>query len=109
MDEREPNLTYVRITKPPPGDAPDDIREAWVGLVLPLRGGFKQPHKMRANQIVSGDLIEPQEVFLVEGSEALSILSKENYIAANFYTDSLADVVTPVFTFPVDVCEVVKV
>ncbi len=109
MNELEPKPTHIIIAEAPPGDAPDDIREAWVGLVLPLRGGFKQPHKMRANQIVSGDEIEPQEVFLVEGSEALSILSEENTIAANFYRDSLADVATPVFTFPVDVCEVVKV
>jgi hypothetical protein len=30
-------VAYVRIVRTPPGEAPEEIRRAWVGVELPLR------------------------------------------------------------------------
>lgn len=35
--------TFIRVVAMPPGDAPAEVRRAWVGLVLPLADGGNRP------------------------------------------------------------------
>jgi hypothetical protein len=43
----------IRIVKIPPGEAPEEIRKAWVGLVLPL-SGFHPCRKSYAGEVLTG-------------------------------------------------------
>lgn len=38
-DETTTSLKYVKIIATPPGQAPQTVRDAWVGLTLPVKGG----------------------------------------------------------------------
>src|SRR6187455_3469002 len=44
----------VRIVQTPPGEAPIEVREAWVGLVLPLREGEVGPREILTQGVLSG-------------------------------------------------------
>jgi hypothetical protein len=53
--ERVKDMPRIRINRTPAGEAPEHIRRAWVGLVLPLandKGGPRQKH--RAFGVLSG-------------------------------------------------------
>src|SRR4051812_44441611 len=45
---------HVRITDVPPGEAPEHIRRAWVGLVLPLAPGETGPRSARTAGVLTG-------------------------------------------------------
>ena len=44
---------WIRITATPPGEAPEPIRSAWVGLYLPLASG-KQPRTLKTVGVLTG-------------------------------------------------------
>jgi hypothetical protein len=44
----------IRIVNVPPGEAPEAIRRAWVGLVLPLAPREKGPRALAAFGVVAG-------------------------------------------------------
>jgi hypothetical protein len=41
-------ITKVRIVGIPPGEAPEDVRQAWLGVVLPLAPGQRGPVQLHA-------------------------------------------------------------
>jgi hypothetical protein len=44
----------VLITAVPPGEAPEEIRQAWVGLVLPVAEGESGPTELPGFGVLSG-------------------------------------------------------
>jgi hypothetical protein len=44
----------IRITEVPPGEAPLEIRQAWVGLVLPLAVRSSRPSRVPIAGVLSG-------------------------------------------------------
>jgi hypothetical protein len=44
----------IRIIDLPPGEAPESIRRAWVGLVLPLAPGQNSPHEIAGVGVLTG-------------------------------------------------------
>ena len=60
--ERDPGqtgITLVRVTEAPDGEAPEEIREAWVGMVLPTY--VAEPRVGKSRGVVSGQRI-PDEL-----------------------------------------------
>ncbi|HEY7315037.1 MAG TPA: hypothetical protein VH643_37170 [Gemmataceae bacterium] len=45
---------FVRIIATPPGEAPEEIRQAWLGLELPLAAGETGPHNVPTGGVLSG-------------------------------------------------------
>ncbi len=45
---------YIRIVSPPPGEAPDWVRQAWVGIRLPLAQWTRTPHARLGFGVLSG-------------------------------------------------------
>lgn len=48
------DLANIRVVATPPGEAPDDVREAWIGMVLPLVPGHLRPIRMPQFGVVTG-------------------------------------------------------
>jgi hypothetical protein len=44
----------IRITSIPPGEAPEQVRRAWIGLELPLAGPVGGPRTVHSSGVVSG-------------------------------------------------------
>ena len=49
---------WIRIIATPPGEAPEHIRAAWVGLALPLASEETEPETY-ATEVVMADFEEP--------------------------------------------------
>ncbi len=56
----------------PGGDAPEDVRKAWIGLVIPVDPHFEQPALIDSRMVASGVHAGP-----VKGYTVLAILAFE--------------------------------
>ncbi|HUD45171.1 MAG TPA: hypothetical protein VMR41_06510 [Patescibacteria group bacterium] len=85
---------YIKITSIPPGEAPEHIRQSWVGLTLPLEKGYEGPIEVELGGSVTGKYRGRRSVYPVLPWEALDVLGKENTEAAvywgsrGFYSDN---------------------
>ncbi|MBB6048419.1 hypothetical protein [Armatimonas rosea] len=77
-----------RVVAPPPGEEPEALRQAWVGLELPLR-----KHQ-------SGSA---QEGYRIDGPEAVRLLAAHNPAAAQWWHTRLHH--GSVYTFPTETCQ----
>jgi hypothetical protein len=98
---RTPLPKRVWITAAPPGDEPEDVREAWVGLVLPLAPGVTGSRPLSD----TGEV--PAWVYVVDGPGALALLAKENPEAAAWWRQHDPGRGQPGgrFVFPAEACE----
>lgn len=72
----------IRIIKVPQGEAPEDVREAWVGLILPCRGKFFA----YSSGVLTGEPVDQeQEDYHVWQDIAITILSKAQPVAAAWW------------------------
>jgi hypothetical protein len=111
-------MASIRITCVPPGEAPLEIRQAWVGLVLPL-------HRKRAGgYFTSGVLSGPrsalavlrhlltfrykiQRGYVVSSQAAIAALEAVNPTAAHWWRDNTRHKVGArrYFLFATECCE----
>src|SRR5262249_41750866 len=93
---------WVRIIRLPPGDAPEQIRLAWLGLELPF---VVQTGSKTVEGVLSA---EPArcEGYAVLGAEAVRILSTHNPGAAEWWYRNAPHVTRDGYqlVFPADVC-----
>jgi hypothetical protein len=88
----------VRIVEVPPGEAPEHIRRAWVGLVLPVEHGENGPRKVMTSGVLSGPRgwlttvlalvrrrLRETKGYLVAGSRAVAILERLDPHAAAWW------------------------
>jgi hypothetical protein len=80
-----------RVVAPPPGEEPEELRQAWVGLELPLR-------KHQSESVDEG--------YRVVGSEAVKLLAAHNPTAARWWHARLHH--GSVRVFPTDVCQLTE-
>jgi len=112
----------VRITKTPPGEAPLEVRNAWVGLVLPLRRGETGPRRILTAGVVTGPRsrlgflvaallrrFEPVVGFVIDAAASLEILAEHDASAAEWWRDNAPSTVAPgkALLFHAEVCEIV--
>jgi hypothetical protein len=96
----------IRITSTPPGEAPPNIREAWVGLKLPLAPKTEQGEKLTAMGVLSGK--QGCTIgYAVEGRAALERLAARSPEAAAWWRENVPCVVDSryQFIFPVENCQ----
>jgi hypothetical protein len=95
---------HVRITALPPGEAPEDIRRAWIGLELPIVNG---PAEGPVFGVVSHHAARCGAGYAVNGAEAVRRLAAKAPDAAAWWRTNAPHVLTGGYqlVFPADVCE----
>jgi hypothetical protein len=96
----------IRITAPPPGEAPLAVRAAWVGLELPLSFFSPEPKVVPILGVVSGSAFGFWRCYLVDGREAVQRLEAVSPEAAAWWRLHATHVLAPGYklAFPTDVC-----
>jgi len=94
----------IRIIATPPGQSPEWVREAWVGLELPL---------IEDNQpgVQTGVLLgKPENIggYRVDGKEAIEALEKHYPSAAEWWKKNVPNVIGNQLVFKKEVCEVLQ-
>jgi hypothetical protein len=104
---RNRTVGWVRVVETPRGEAPPEIREAWVGVDLPLRSWETQPGTVK-----SGSLLTPggpvlDHGYAVSGRSAIQALALRSPEAAAWWRANASQVLESGyrFVFPVEVCE----
>jgi len=94
--------TKIRIISCPSGEAPAQVRQAWIGLELPLPSGRRS---RRETFLVSGALSRPRELwrqllnvilgrvqrqsgYAVNALEAVNLLAAKDPVAAAWWRDN---------------------
>jgi hypothetical protein len=110
----------IRILKPPPGEAPEHVRQAWLGLVLPVVARCRGPARVVAFGVLSGPrnwvhgLLQailgraPQEVgYCVYCTVAIDILRAACPDAADWWSRNTPHLLKRgyFFVFPPESCE----
>ena len=104
---RNRTVGWVRVVETPRGEAPPEIREAWVGVDLPLRSWETQPGTVK-----SGSLLTPggpvlDHGYAVAGRSAIQALALHSPDAAAWWRANAGQVLESGFrfVFPAEVCE----
>ena len=97
----------IRIVAMPPGDAPEHIRRAWVGLELPLANGQSGPTRQPVQGILSAQDEGPVSGYAVDGREGVALLTAKAPEAAAWWRQQAPHVTMHGYqlVFPADVCE----
>jgi hypothetical protein len=96
----------VRIVAVPPGEAPEAVRRAWVGLELPARSAASdgpQPVFGVLSQKAAGQV----RGYAVGGAAAVRLLAEADPNAADWWRQNAPHVLTREYqlVFPEEVCE----
>lgn len=75
----------IRIIKLPEGEAPEIVRKAWLGLILPCSPTVGWSNEGEELKVLSGKKIPKRYGFSVPQAEAIKILSKSNRKAATWW------------------------
>ena len=105
--KRSARRAVIRITALPPGEAPQFVRQAWVGLELPLIQGQVETDNLPAQQVLSRQRVHPPGSYAVEGKAAIKILDSASPEAARWWRENAPDILAPGYqlVFPAEVCE----
>jgi hypothetical protein len=97
----------IRIVGTPPGEAPEAIRGAWVGLELPLAPGETGLRPLQQFEVVSLQAAGVERGYLVDGRRAVELLAAHNPKAAAWWQDNCAEALAARgnMVFPPEVCE----
>jgi hypothetical protein len=105
-------VAHLRIVRTPPGEAPEAIRQAWIGVELPLRSGETQPqnHPMVGVLSLRSSGCATAYGYSVDGHSALEALAHHSPTAAQWWRKNAPQVLDRGYQlwFPPDVCELVN-
>jgi hypothetical protein len=96
----------IRIVNAPEGIQPDEVREAWRGLELPLAAGYPQPGN--AAVIVEGHFLNRTvKTYVVYAQDAFAILAQKAPETLEWWKQNAADFFDPkrIILFDVNVCQ----
>ena len=111
-------MAVVRIIDVPPGEAPLEVRRAWVGLELPVLG--KRPVRYLASGVLTGPNSRAQTLlhlltfrlvvqtgYVIEAPSAIDILATVNPEAAQWWRTHARHAIRPKrkLLFPTHCCE----
>jgi hypothetical protein len=98
----------IRIIATPPGEAPESVRRAWIGLELSLvPGSTESPEAISAAGVLSGETGGTCLGFVVEGREAITALGFHDPVAAAWWRENVPEITSEWYGlgFPAGVCE----
>lgn len=99
---------YLKIHSTPSGEAPEHIRNAWVGICIPYPefSRIKGPYEVDLAGVLTGASRGKKKVFPISAQDAIDVLAQTQPEAAlwwkrsgNYYGD---------FLFDADSCELVE-
>jgi len=114
-------MASIRITSVPPGEAPLAIRQAWVGLVLPLRR--KRPARYLASGVLSGPRSVRESLiyllgfryrihsgYIVPTLPAIEVLERYSPAAARWWRENVPHAMRArrFLVFPTECCQRVE-
>jgi len=104
--ERRPRV-HIRILATPAGEAPEDVRQAWVGLEIPLSPGETKARRIPAVEVLSNQPARSQAYFLVPAFWAIARLEAADARAAAWWKENVPKVLVPGYqlAFPEEACE----
>jgi hypothetical protein len=114
-------MASVRIIAVPPGEAPEEVRKAWVGLVLPLASGRSGTTSGRGFGVQTGPKIRLMRIlaslvgrrnfdgYIVDARTAVDLLARNAPEAASWWRNNTPHLFRPGIGlgFREDVCELV--
>jgi hypothetical protein len=110
---------YIRIVAVPPGEAPEEVRKAWVGVRMPLLLFHNNAKEYRSAGVLTGPRsffaklsalfsgrVEKQTGYPVAVMQAIAALEAVNPEAAKWWRENTPHLIQPskVFLFPSEVC-----
>ncbi len=113
--------TFIRIIATPPGEAPEDIRKAWIGVRIPLPLFHRRAKRWRSAGVLTGPRsfvarlsalfsgrFERRQGYAVSVLEAISALDAANPAAARWWRGNAPHLLRPgkAFVFAAEVCVV---
>ena|SRR6266571_253243 len=114
-------MPSVRVVACPPGEAPEAVRRAWIGLELPLASGKRsRPGAFYAAGVISGTRgrwrrwllavlgLRPRQIgYSVNAQDALTVLDGADPTAAAWWRDHCPHLFDgrQHLVFPADVCQ----
>jgi hypothetical protein len=101
----------IRIVAPPPGEAPANVRAAWVGCVLPLFATTDDPRVGKQGKGVLTRRSEGRpDGFAVQVVDAIEALDRHDAKAARWWREHTPGLIQPgqLFVFRGDVCALVE-
>jgi hypothetical protein len=100
----------ILITAIPPGEAPESVRRAWVGLTLPLAPGHPAPAVVPVRGVVHGQPGGYCTCYLVEGRRAVEHLAAARPDAAAWWRQYTPHVLARGYclAFPVETAELLE-
>lgn len=114
---------HVRIVQTPPGEAPIEIREAWVGLVLPLLPDEVGPRQVWTQGVLTGPRtflgylfarlfgrFKIVNGFCVDAAGAVQVLAQHDIRAATWWNTHVPASVQPgrALIFHAEACQLVE-
>jgi hypothetical protein len=107
---RNRTVAHLRIVRLPPGEAPEEIRRAWIGTELPLKRRQLKPQVVRTVGVQTNSAGQPEAGYAVDGKLAVAALASHSPAAADWWREHAPHVVMRGYQleFPEGVCEVVK-
>jgi hypothetical protein len=105
--KHQPTVAMLRIVQVPPGEAPEEIRRAWVGIELPLTKANAEPRRVDSTGAVTLALTGIATGYVVDGRKAVQALEPIAPEAALWWRKNAPHVVRSGYQllFPVNVCE----
>jgi hypothetical protein len=100
-----------RIVAPPPGEAPSDIRAAWVGCIVPLFATTDDPRVGRKTKgVLSRQETSRRDGFAARVTDAIDALERHDASAARWWREKTPDSLRPgqLFVFASEACELVE-
>ncbi|MBB6048960.1 hypothetical protein [Armatimonas rosea] len=101
----------LKIVSTPPGEAPAKMREAWVGVKIPLRRTNAKPIAVSAFGVLSRKAENlTEQAYAVPGAEAIEALVKQSPAAAVWWCHNVPEVRNTgyLLIFPQESCQVEK-
>jgi hypothetical protein len=97
----------IRITGTPPGEAPEHVRSAWIGLELPLSPGETGLRTTEQVEVLSLRKTGAMSGYVVDGNKAVELLAARSPEAAEWWRQNCAAFLKAngCLIFPPDVCE----
>jgi hypothetical protein len=117
------NGMHIRIKETPPGEAPENIRQAWVGLVLPVLPQFSRIRTHPGFGVLTGPKTQfglvlatilgrgqKQTGYIVEAKTAVELLASHSKDAAEWWRQNAPQFLKPkfYFLFSADSCEEIE-
>ena len=116
-------MKCIEIIAIPPGEAPEEIRRSWIGVVIPLSSNAQKQQQVTGYGVLTG----PRSWFLalfpflhknkvtwsgyrVSGADAVAALAKRDHSAAEWWKMNTPYLLERQWQllFPADVCRIVE-